>query len=90
MILALALLIIGHWANNKPTVSAKMVVEFTFALLVIAFLDQGRASEIARGFAWLFFAAVLLGSSSPINGLVKSQNQKAATPAKTPAPVQVV
>lgn len=89
MILAVGLLVVGHWAANKPTVSAKMVVEFTFAVLVIAMLDQGRTQEIARGFAWLFFAAVILGSSSPLNALNKAGNPPAKTPASRPN-VQVV
>lgn len=87
MLLALGLLVIGHWANNKPSVSVKLVVEFGFALMLIAFLDHGRTEQIASGFAWLFLVAVLLGSSSPISGLAKATQTKPAA-AKTP-PVQV-
>lgn len=79
MLLALGLLVIGHWANNKPSVSVKLVVEFAFAMMLIAFLDRGRTEPIASGFAWLFLVAVLLGSSSPITGLAKAANTKSAT-----------
>jgi hypothetical protein len=77
MILAIGALIVTHWANNEPTVNSKMVVELTFAVLVIAMLDQGKTEPIAKGFAWLFLAGVLLSSKSILNAL-----GKAGSPAK--------
>jgi len=73
MVFALAwgALILTHWANNKPTISVKQVIEMTFALLVIALLDQGETADIAKGFAWLFLAAVLLRNDSIVTALAK-------------------
>ncbi len=77
MLLAIAGGVIGRWAGNEDAVpSAGGVVEVVFALIVISALDQGRTQPIARGFAYLFLAAVLLGKNSPINGLVKAVNAK--------------
>ena len=64
-------LILGHWANNKPTINVKQVIEMAFALLVIALLDQGETEPIAKGFAWLFLAAVLLRNDSILTALAK-------------------
>jgi hypothetical protein len=50
-------------------------VEVVFALLVIAALDQGRTQGIARGFAWLFLVAVLLGNNSPVTGLARLEQR---------------
>ena len=72
MLLAIGILVLTHWANNEPTVNPKMVVELAFALLVIAFLDQGKTEPVATGFAWLFFAAVLLSSKSLLTALGKA------------------
>ena len=73
MVVAIILGVIGRWAHNENAVpSAKGVVEIIFALLVIAMLDQGRTEQIATGFAWLFFAAVLLSNNSPLTGLAKT------------------
>jgi len=76
MISSVALAVIGRWAHNKKTADIKAVVEVTFAIMFIAFLDQGKTEPIAKGFAWLFFAAVLLGSDSPITGIAKVVNGK--------------
>lgn len=78
MLTAVALAILGGWANNTH-VTAKTVVEAIFAVLFIAFLDQGATEGIAKGFAWLFLVAVLLSKNSPINALSKV---KGAAPAK--------
>lgn len=72
MMIAFGSLIIGHWANNKPTWNVKMIIEMVFATIVISLLDQGRTEPIARGFALLFLAAVLLGKSSPLAGIAKA------------------
>lgn len=74
MLLAIGALILGHWANNEPTVNAKMVIELVFALVVIAALDQGQTEPVAKGFAWLFLVAVLLSSKSILTGLSKAGN----------------
>jgi hypothetical protein len=84
MVVAFVLLIVGHWANNKPTgLSGKLIVEASFAILVIAFLDSGDTEPIARGFAWLFLIAVLLRKDSILNALGKI----AGTPGQLPGPV---
>ena len=73
MVFALAwgALILGHWANNQPTINTKQLLEMGFALLVIALLDQGETEPIAKGFAWLFLAAVLLRNDSILTALAK-------------------
>lgn len=84
MALAFLLAIIGRWEHNQATMpGGKAIVEVIFALLVIAFLDQGRTQPIARGFAYIFLAAVLLGKNSPISGLANAN--VVAAPPKTPA-----
>lgn len=72
MLIAFGSLILGHWAANKPTWNVKMVIEMAFALVVISLLDQGKTEPIARGFALLFLAAVLLGKNSPLTGIARA------------------
>lgn len=75
--------IVGRWAHNRPTVpSPAGLVKLAFAVVVIAALDGGKTEDIARGFAWLFLAAVLLSDNSPLTGVAKVVNAK---PAKKPA-----
>ena len=77
MFLAIFSGVLGRWAHNKDAVpSATGVAEIVFALLVIAALDQGKTQDIARGFAWLFLVASLLGENSPITGLAKLENRR--------------
>jgi hypothetical protein len=78
MLIAIAASVIGEWANNKP-ITVPKVVESMFAVVVIAVLDQGETESIAKGFAWLFLVAVLLGSNSPINGIVKAAGLKSGS-----------
>lgn len=81
MFLAIGTGVLGRWAHNKDAVpSGAGVLEIVFALLVIAALDQGRTQDIARGFAWLFLTATLLGSNSPLTGLAKLQNTTKGNP----------
>lgn len=75
MMVAVVAAILGRWANNKPVGTAKMVVEVVFAIIVIAFLDQGPSAPVARGFAWLFLTAVLLSNHSILTGLSKATGQ---------------
>lgn len=70
-VIAWGALIATHWANNKPTITTKQVLEMGFALLVIALLDQGETADIAQGFAWLFLAGVLLRNDSILTALAK-------------------
>lgn len=78
MLLAIGAGLIGRWAHNQKTVpSAAGVVEVTFALVLIAALDNGRTEEIAKGFAWLFLAGVLLSNSSPLTGLANATRSTA-------------
>lgn len=89
MAVAFLLAIIGRWEHGQKTMpGGKAIVEVIFALLVIAFLDQGRTQPLARGFAYIFLAAVLLGSNSPISGLANANVVAAPTtgaPSKTPS-----
>lgn len=85
MLFAVIAALIGRWANNKSTpIDAKTVIETIFAIMVVAFLDQGQTEGIAKGFAWLFLAAVLLSNNSPLTGIAKAtaakKNNAAAKP----------
>lgn len=72
MLIAFGALILGHWANNEPTLSVKVVVEMIFAVVFIAFLEGIPSTQgVAQGFAWLFLAAVLLSNKSILTGLAK-------------------
>jgi hypothetical protein len=72
MLAAWGLLILTHWANGEPTISQTQVIEMTFAVLLIAFLEGTPQGEpIAKGFAWLFLAAVLLSGKSILTALAK-------------------
>lgn len=72
MLIAIGAALIGRWAHGQDAIpSAKGLVEVIFALLVIAFMDQGKTEPIAKGFAFLFLAAVLLSKNSPLTGLSK-------------------
>ncbi len=74
MLLAWGLLILGHWANNTQTLSIKQIIEMVVAILIIVLLDQSEAtSPIARGLAWLFLVAVLLGNKSILTSLSKAK-----------------
>lgn len=73
MLIALGAGVVGRWSHNEDAVpSAGQVISVLFALVLISALDQGRTEEIARGFAWLFLAAVLLSNNSPLTGLAES------------------
>ena len=72
MLVAFGALILGHWANNEPTISAKVLIEMAVAILFIAFLESNPNTQpIASGLAWLFLAATLLGSKSILTGISK-------------------
>jgi hypothetical protein len=77
MLSAIGLSILGRWAHNQK-ITATAVAEGMFAVFVIAMLDQGKTEPIAKGFAWLFFAAVMLGNNSPLTGLAQVSNRSAA------------
>lgn len=69
--------VVGRWAHNRPTIpSAGGLVQIAFAVVVVAALDQGRTQSIARGFAWLFLAGVLLSKNSPLTGIAKAATAK--------------
>lgn len=82
MIIAVIAVVLGRWAHGEDAVpSPKAVVEAVFAIVVIAMLDQGKTEPVAKGFAWLFLAAVLLGKNSIITSLGKV-SAKPVTPPK--------
>jgi hypothetical protein len=67
--------LVGRWSHNKKAIpSASGLVKITFAVIVIAALDSGNTEDIAKGFAWLFLAGVLLSNNSPLTGLAKTVN----------------
>lgn len=69
--------LVGRWSHNQKAIpSAGGLVQITFAVIVIAALDAGNTQDIARGFAWLFLAGVLLSNNSPLTGIAKSVNAK--------------
>lgn len=77
--------LVGRWAHNKDAIpGAAGLVKLTFAVVVIAALDQGRTQDIARGFAWLFLAGVLLSKNSPLTGIAHVVNAKPAKPKPKP------
>lgn len=75
-------LVLGHWANGQPTTNAKQLIEMAFALIVIALLDQGETEPVAKGFAWLFLAVVLLRKDSILTALAKRTGTGTAAPKK--------
>jgi hypothetical protein len=79
-LIAWGALVLGHWANNKPTINQKQVIEMAFALIVIAIMDQGETEPVAKGFAWLFLAAVLLRNDSILTALAKRTGTGTAPP----------
>jgi hypothetical protein len=83
MLFAWGALIVGHWSNNEPTINKNQVIEMTFALILIAILEGIEETEpIAKGFAWLFLAAVLLRNDSVLTGLAKATGTGTAAPKK--------
>lgn len=73
MAIALVSGLVGRWAHNKKTMpSAIGTVEIAFAVIVISALDQGNTQQVARGFAWLFLAGILLSNNSPLTGIAKT------------------
>lgn len=86
MVGALVLGIIGRWANKQKLPSPAGLVEIVFALILITALDRGKTAGIARGFAWLFLVAVLLGKYSPITALSTVVNEQNKPAAPKPAP----
>lgn len=75
MLAALGLAVVGRWAHDAPFTGG-YVAKGAFAFFVIALLDNPGTEPLASGFAWLFFAAVLLGNKSPITGIVKATGGK--------------
>ena len=91
VIFFLALLsgIVGRWAHGKSLPSGKGILQIVFALVVITVLDRGQTRPIARGFAYLFLAVILLGPDSPITAFVgtgKGVNKITPNPKNPPKP----
>jgi hypothetical protein len=81
MMIAFGALILTHWANNKPAVNAKLILEMAFAVIFIAFLEGiPDVAPIAQGFAWLFLAAVLLRNDSILTALAKRTGTGTSAP----------
>lgn len=72
MLIAWGALVLGHWSHNQPTTNARQVIEMVFAVVLIAILEGTAAEPVAKGFAWLFLAAVLLRNDSILTGLAKA------------------
>lgn len=71
MALAVGALVLGRWAHGKPALNTGTVVGGAFAIIVIAALDGGQTEDIAKGFAWIFLAVVLLSNDSPLTAISK-------------------
>lgn len=56
MMLAVAMFVIHRWAKGEQAVNTQIAVAGVFAILVVAFLDQGATEPVAKGLAWLFLA----------------------------------
>lgn len=82
MFLAIVVALVGRWAHNQTTVTAKGVVGAIFALVFVGVLDHGNTEQIAKGFAWLFLVAVLLSNNSPLTGISNVINKSSNTPPK--------
>jgi hypothetical protein len=80
VIFFLALLsgVVGRWAHGKSLPSGKGILQIVFALVVITVMDRGQTRPIARGFAYLFLAVILLGPDSPITAFVGNSTPAAA------------
>lgn len=88
MLVAVVLYAVHRWAKDQSVIDPKTVVESLFAILVIAFLDQGRTEPIAKGFAWLFLA---VAAYTAIPTITKTPARKAAKGKKPQGPpVQAV
>lgn len=83
MALAVGMYVVHRWATGKPAITGRVAVEGTFAVLVIALLDQGATEPVARGLAWLFFAAAAY-TAAP--ALAKAT----APPNKPPGPARPI
>ena len=81
ILVALGAAVIGRWTTNGKF-QPKDILAGAFVLFVITVADNGKMAPVAKGFAWLFLAAVLLGKSSPLQGLSKAIS--------TPTPVKAV
>lgn len=83
---AIAVGVIGRWANNRKALPGiPGMLEVTGALILVSLLDRGSTEPVAKGFAWLFMAAVLLSDSSPLTGLAKAESAAAKAPPTGPA-----
>lgn len=89
MLLAVGLFILHRWAKNEPAVTLPIVLSGLFAVFVIALLDQGRTEPVARGFAWLFFAAAAYNAIPAFTGALKSA-QQGAQQAGVPTPTVTI
>jgi hypothetical protein len=82
MSLGLLAEILGRWAHNQKAISVPGVVGAVFSVIVVSALDNGATAPIARGIAWIFFAAVILSKNSPITGIAAAINRKPPTTPK--------
>ena len=76
MMIAVALFVVHRWATNQPAVTTQLAVAGVFAILFVAFLDQGETEPVAKGFAWLFLFAAAY-NAIPI--LAKAATAKGGT-----------
>jgi uncharacterized membrane protein len=84
LFLALVTGIIGRWAHGKSLPTGTGLIQIVFALVVITVMDRGQTRPIARGLAYLFLAAVLLGPDSPLAVLNKQLPTKPKPPKAGP------
>lgn len=82
--IAFVLLVIGRWANDKSAITWQGAAGMAVLIVTVSALDGGKTEPIAKGFAWLILAAVILNKDDPLNGLVKAVNT-AASPSRPKA-----
>lgn len=87
MLVAVVLYAVHRWATDKNVIDPKTLVESLFAILVIAFLDQGKTEPIAKGFAWLFLAVAFYTAAPTITkapAKAKARSVKGRKPSGPP------
>ena len=76
MALAVGLYVLARWEKNEPAVTLDGVLGGLFVIFVIALLDQGKTEQIAKGFAWLFFAVAAYNAVPAFTNALKSAQKQ--------------
>ena len=79
MALSVGMYVLARWEKNEPAVTLDGILGGVFAILVIALLDQGKTEQIAKGFAWLFFAAAAYNALPAFSNALNAASKDAKT-----------